>query len=1435
MPVPDSGIPLPAAAIHDLAGLFKQPPTRSTTVGFAEGSTILVTGRPGSGKSFFALSLAREHLLAYQRAHPSQAARLIFVGVGATRERLASQYAAFGWFGSEGTNRDPIDCAIVAVDETTLPQPASGADELITPLLTRLRRTAMAAAGVVNPAVFVVFDSLTSLVKGSATSGERQRYLQELVTLTKKYLGDSKKMCVLTADAADSPDDGIRPEREAAADFVFHLGFRDTGGGRTARVLDVRKCPEHTPMLIGRHSWEVLHPGNIEEVIAPWELQDMVRACQPAGKWGVVYVSPHIRLPDIGGDLQDAGFPKPDKNRLVVVRPDRAISCGVPGLDEMLAGDQDYWSKPTRALLEDPIPYPTGRGLYPGSVTFLIGRPGTGKSNSCLQFLLAAETSRTTDTITRCLYVNFENLFNQVLDWFPGPDDQRKRLWLCHRLYRRRTQFDFAHFVHELYFLIQKHEIVRVAFDGLTDLARADDPQEFEFFLEELIVLVRKAKQDHRHHLRADRKRLHRELARVTDEDDRRSVRENIAAIKKKLRGHWEITIVISLETDPDSPEAARFEQKNSPADNVVVFRQVKINDERRKTVEVRKARGRAPDRQVRELLIRPKSPFPLRVVPGLDNYRNVTDGQPEPVRVALQLVGENRAAVRANIRLTDRLDDLFGYPITAYEFIRGEIARTLRDIASGTDRIPTWDVKLFHVDEWWVRELRVIALRPPDRLLAETRHSLLRLNAFLAADPVRESGKPGKPPSHDALPSDFWAVEMEKACVPVVTPGEEGRTLIRADVIALPAYADYGLFCLNMTPGEEGHDRTWRAVLDAAPRVWAADALVDGHQWFAAPIDGGQTAVNAMLARGVTPHAWENSSAEATAIGFAFDMATPATAGCTFLELCWAFGAGEDFLIRDVERYRTRASLTFHPAVRAISLLMFLVAEGLMPPRTTLPDTKRAVFSRHWYSSLVDVDDVVAPKDQADPAPAAVAPADKSARGSGSIKWSPVRPEPEPIRKARVAKLNLCPVPFFPLGPASPETRTRICVHDAVVRFGRLLKRTAAAVAYRAGLKAVEPSVLPEVDKADEPSVFPEADVAAVRDRLASARTTFEEAFPNGDPKWRNLDEWENYQPWLENDAEPLADGSGSVQRVVAALRKAGGIVRDAVLTSPLFGCGRGYEDHRPVQADGFDPKYPKSSPPNGPTHWFHLPYAMFMDVRDVLEMLRWHDHRLDALAAGERGRLGSVVLGPLTDGSTEEVGEAAMSGFSCEGSWLVGADRTTRSPNLSAKILNEMTSLESGEERARLGAGIPVRKDFYEYHGRTPFPYAPDPELTWNRFLIAVGSRSRRRSRSFCARVRVSVAFAEIDRLVFDCLTRADVRRKDYTAKREAIVGELVGAATDAVHALFEWVRQEMRAQCKLDEDAHRAAGGTKLARPECVTCPNREKCKGLLEASP
>ena len=155
------------------------------------------------------------------------------------------------------------------------------------------------------------------------------------------------------------------------------------------------------------------------------------------------------------------------------------------------------------------------------------------------------------------------------------------------------------------------------------------------------------------------------------------------------------------------------------------------------------------------------------------------------------------------------------------------------------------------------------------------------------------------------------------------------------------------------------------------------------------------------------------------------------------------------------------------------------------------------------------------------------------------------------------------------------------------------------------------------------------------------------------------------------------------------------------------------------------------------------------------------------------------------------------ALRGFGCSGSWMLGVLRETHSPGLSWKLIEEMTSRESNRLRAEKGAGIPTRKDFYDFYGETHVPNLnPQFPMTWRRFLDVVGSKVRRRDRAVCGKVQLA-SFATIVRdQVIRCI---DVAKQS----RERAAAEFLRQKTD-----MDWSsppsRDAMTQMARVVEDA-------------------------------
>ena len=522
---------------------------------------------------------------------------------------------------------------------------------------------------------------------------------------------------------------------------------------------------------------------------------------------------------------------------------DGPSKTGIKGLDELLMGDVNYWISGRSS----------GRGaLKPGSTTLLVGTAGTGKTTMCLQFLAeqgrnektpagepaassneprtgpnvnrpekaakggeapegepAGPTATGTGDMSETLYVNFETppeSIRRVYD--PTTTGNRARLFerlfgAWQTLYRRRGNLDLNLLLAELRFVMTTKKVKRVALDGLSDLLATTQRDDYARLVEAVIGTIRDVNRDAR--------------------------------------------TFVAFEFDPSRLETQfpAVEGLSATADNVVVLRQILINDEFRKTAYVLKARGMSPDAQVREVRITGSRPPVLSIGSGLESYSDLLSNRPRPVEVYLQLFAENPAEARVNDWLVARLNELFGYKVHTFGFSRPAMNRTIDDAISTSGRIPHSDVKVVSLDEWWVPRVRragTEACAGAEGGGGGVEHPLLPLDTLfrrrasdpdeLFADedkahkafmkPTPGSANAGAPrrkapeaaeagghetPQYYASPAQFWVFEVEKAgavgpdvlAPDVVVPNAAAPAAgPLAQMLALPNYTDFAMFCVN-------------------------------------------------------------------------------------------------------------------------------------------------------------------------------------------------------------------------------------------------------------------------------------------------------------------------------------------------------------------------------------------------------------------------------------------------------------------------------------------------------------------------------------------------------------------------------------------------------------------------------------------------------------
>lgn len=242
--------------------------------------------------------------------------------------------------------------------------------------------------------------------------------------------------------------------------------------------------------------------------------------------------------------------------------------------------------------------------------------------------------------------------------------------------------------------------------------------------------------------------------------------------------------------------------------------------------------------------------------------------------------------------------------------------------------------------------------------------------------------------------------------------------------------------------------------------------------------------------------------------------------------------------------------------------------------------------------------------------------------------------------------------------------------------------------------------------------------------------------------------------------------------------------------------------------------------------------PWAPSLD--DLMELQAWAAFRLQLLLGAPAGRLPDKIKGksgsPAEKGlyharwvrhylpSVNQLTSAAVAppggdefefvptGCVCAGSWMFGVGANSRSAAIQTQVLAKLTSLESAQQRATLGAGIPARKDFFYLCGEQPVKGME--YLNWRELLRFCGSRARRRDRVLTPGPQAEVlawplspdaeAAPHSDPLpLYDviyeemlaCLRVADLNRQEYAGDgQEAALERVTKRSDQAVETIYQ-----------------------------------------------
>lgn len=548
--------------LFEFKSLFpKQQRGQNDGIGFPEGSTILISGPPGSGKSTFALAFVRSLIVPEEgkAGNDSDAeisriwklenknsrvlkskARLYYISTEATQSRLARAFADMGWFADEDLlfNKETGILKLV-VPKMDIERPARRSEDLVNEIFNRIRTDLMTNV-VKGLRPFVVVDSLTALLKDCKDRGEERRqtheFIRRLETVFRENLHpdqdrDDQAVAAFTDDEelgslGESPgstenakaaltffiseeNSGPQPAvpvEDYVVDIVFRLYLQDMGFGRRLRSLEMLKS-HGTYLSPGEHTWAILAKNGCRFVIYQNDLQQEIErqarrleVFKAPGKssWGTIAIFPRLVLspaPELPAGGISASY---DERRMV--------HSGVPGLDEMLRNDADYWAhdEADQNIIFDPT-QGEKRGLLPGSTSLVLGGAGTGKTTMCLQFLLSerlagiarkknADGSELKYEKT-ALYVNFENNFEEVVKRYPDDTITERDFAHCAKVYRRRGSLDVNLLFAEIRWIVRnrKNRIRRVALDGLSSLLVTTPPGQYAILVEGLLQSIHQA------------------------------------------------------------------------------------------------------------------------------------------------------------------------------------------------------------------------------------------------------------------------------------------------------------------------------------------------------------------------------------------------------------------------------------------------------------------------------------------------------------------------------------------------------------------------------------------------------------------------------------------------------------------------------------------------------------------------------------------------------------------------------------------------------------------------------------------------------------------------------------------------------------------------------------------------------------------------------
>lgn len=557
------------------------------------------------------------------------------------------------------------------------------------------------------------------------------------------------------------------------------------------------------------------------------------------------------------------------------MRPqNQCATFGVPGLDKMFGLGAD------------------GRfGIARGTSTVIIGGAGTGKSTLAYCFVLKGLLGEEVGQPEDALFLSFDERHKAIL-----------------REYGRLCVSPYDQPAH------------RLARQGISQVLLTDnlppDKGRLCFIhqnpvnadLDELMHLLDRQVNESSS---GQTPKRHRRLVIDSLSDLERNIRDplvfnDFVATLLNMASDWGVTVLLVYEGDTiRDRDISSSGSLSFLSDNVVLLRQVQVNDVARKCLAIQKARGRRHDPAVAELIYvsGPSDGFHVEVRKGFEGMTRVLTGHPEAANIELRMFHENDPERIQNRRFYRAMRRRFGDRVRYVPFDLGQGRRAFWHGVKGGDVRPDADVTVVSLDQPWVRVFADKARRG-DPLLAcwEPKH----------ADP-----------SQRLLVSQMLPRLREHA--EVVRAEEDQHRGIRS-MLAWPHYFDFGILLER------------RDILNSVARPTHWDTVIVNGADRPVPNECDQHSFERIIGK---------VSRERGVPGFAFNMASVDTVACVFIEMAWNFYATQDFLGQCNRQWNVNR------VSEALAFLARLRWDGVLPFPCTLEHCAKAAYSRVWYANI--------------------------------------------------------------------------------------------------------------------------------------------------------------------------------------------------------------------------------------------------------------------------------------------------------------------------------------------------------------------------------------------------------------------------------------------------------------------------------------------------